>query len=201
MADTKVSLYEIELMIAKSRDFDFTKKLVVFNVYGTGGVLPLWHECDVLVCTKLGYLTEIEIKRSYADFLNDFKKDHMHASQYIKNFYYCVPDKIKDKVIEHLQTLDDKDWRKGAGIIVYYEDNDWIDIKLLPYENKKCIKLTTEQMLYLARLGSMRVMTLKRKVLRMEKQLKDSIDTIKELEKRLEEKYDKLDVVDEQKTE
>ena len=76
--DTKLSLYEIELRIARSRDFDYTKKLVVFNVIGQGSVLPLWHECDVLVCTKIGYLTEIEIKRSYADFLNDFKKEHTH---------------------------------------------------------------------------------------------------------------------------
>lgn len=72
--DTKRSLYEIEINVVKSDDFDYTKKLVVFNVIGQSDKLPLWHECDILVCSNSGYLTEIEIKRSYVDFLNDFKK-------------------------------------------------------------------------------------------------------------------------------
>lgn len=168
--DTKKKLYEIELSIAKSRDFDFSKKLVVFNVFGTGGVLPIWHECDVLVCTNAGYLTEIEIKRSYADFLNDFKKEHNHQSRYIKNFYYCIPEKIKDKVIGFLDSFENRDdWRTKAGIIIFKEDDDWIYIIREATQNKDCIKITTEQKLYLARLGSMRVMNLKRKILKLEK--------------------------------
>lgn len=35
--DTSRKLYEIELIIAKSREFDYTKKLVVFNVNGNNG--------------------------------------------------------------------------------------------------------------------------------------------------------------------
>lgn len=170
--DTKLSLYEIELRIARSRDFDYTKKLVVFNVIGQGSVLPLWHECDVLVCTKIGYLTEIEIKRSYADFLNDFKKEHTHKSRYIKQFYYCVPIKIKDKVREFLETYENQDdWRAKAGIITYYDDSKWIDIVKAPSQNKDALKLTLEQMYYLARLGSMRVLTLKRKIISMHNQI------------------------------
>lgn len=168
--DTKKKLYEIEINIAKSRDFNFSQKLVVFNVFGTGSVLPIWHECDVLVCTNAGYLTEIEIKRSYADFLNDFKKEHDHQSKYIKNFYYCVPEKIKDKVIGFLDSFENReDWRTKAGIIVFYEDNDWIDILKAPKPNEECVKITLEQKLYLARLGSMRVMNLKKKILKLEK--------------------------------
>ena len=68
--NTSRKLYEIELIIAKSKKFDYTKKLVVFNVNGISDVLQIWHEYDVLVCTNTNYLTEIEIKRSYADFLN-----------------------------------------------------------------------------------------------------------------------------------
>lgn len=172
--DTSRKLYEIELIIAKSREFDYTKKLVVFNVYGTSGVLPIWHECDVLVCTNTGYLTEIEIKRSYADFLNDFKKKHTHRSSYIKNFYYCVPVKIKDKVIDYLNSIENKnDWRITAGVMVFYEDSDWLDIVRVSAVNEKCFKLSIEQKLYLARLGSMRVLTLKKKVLRIEKEMEE----------------------------
>lgn len=171
MADTNLHLYDIELRIARSRDFDYTKKLVVFNVIGQGGVLPLWHECDVLVCTKVGYLTEIEIKRSYADFLNDFKKEHNHKSNYIKYFYYCVPAKIKDKVLSFLSSYENQnDWRAMAGVITYRDDSKWIDIVKAPTQNKDVLKLSLEQMLYLARLGSMRVLTLKKKILDLKKQ-------------------------------
>lgn len=171
--DTNKELYEIELSIARSKDFDYTKKLVVFNVFGTSSILPIWHECDVLVCTKAGYLTEIEIKRSYADFLNDFKKEHDHSSEYIKNFYYCVPQKIKDKVVEFLDNFENRnDWRVTAGIIVYREDSDFISVERCPKDNLYCQKLDIEQILYLARLGSMRVMTLKKKILNLEKRNK-----------------------------
>ena len=172
--DTKRKLYEIELSIAKSREFDYTKKLVVFNVYGTGGVLPIWHECDVLVCTNAGYLSEIEIKRSWADFLNDFKKDHDHRSRYIKNFYYCVPEKIRDRVSDFLDTFENReDWRTKAGIVVFHEDSDWIDVVREATHNKDCLKVTTEQKLYLARLGSMRVLTMKKKILKMENMIEE----------------------------
>lgn len=168
--DTKRKLYEIEIALAKSREFDFSQKLVVFNVFGSGSVLPIWHECDVLVCTNAGYLSEIEIKRSYSDFLNDFKKEHDHQSKYIKNFYYCVPLKIKDRVADFLDNFENRDdWRTKAGIIVFHEDSDWISVERVPKPNNECVKITTEQKLYLARLGSMRVMNLKRKILKLEK--------------------------------
>ena len=171
MADTNLHLYDIELRIARSREFNYIKKLVVFNAMGVGGVLPLWHECDVLVCTSVGYLTEIEIKRSYTDFLNDFKKGHNHKSDYIKYFYYCIPAKIKDKVLLFLSSYDNQnDWRAMAGVIIYSDECYWIDIVKSPTQNKEAQKLSAEQMLYLARLGSMRVVSLKKKILDLEKQ-------------------------------
>lgn len=166
MADTNLSLYEIEVAIARSEEFNYLKKLVVFNVIGQGSTLPLWHECDVLVCTKIGYLTEIEIKRSYSDFLNDFKKEHDHYSEYIKNFYYCIPAKILPKVLEYMDSYENKeDYRLNAGIIIINEDKDLFKYKR-PKENKQAKKLSIEQMLYLARLGSMRVISLKNKIIK-----------------------------------
>lgn len=171
MADTNLHLYDIELRIARSDEFDYTKKLVVFNVTGRSGILPLWHECDVLVCTGAGYLTEIEIKRSYADFLNDFRKKHTHKSNYIKSFYYCVPEKTKEKVLSFLSSYENRDdWRAAAGVITYRDESKWIDIVRNPIQNKDVLKLSIEQMLYLARLGSMRVLSLKRKILNMNKE-------------------------------
>ena len=162
------NIYEIEVAIARSEQFNYIKKLVVYNVIGMGSKLPIWHECDVLVCTKAGYLTEIEIKRSWSDYLNDWKKDHDHSSKMIKYLYYCVPVKMKDKVLEHLSSLDESDWRSNAGLLVVDGEPRIYEMKA-PQENKGAVKLSDEQMFYLARLGSMRVVTLKRKMARQQR--------------------------------
>jgi hypothetical protein len=191
--DTKRSLYEIEVALVKSSHFNFLEKIVVFNAICQGGALPIWHECDVLVCTNSGYLTEIEIKRSFSDFLADFKKKHDHQSDYIKNFYYCVPSSIKDKVLNFLDSFENKeDWRVKAGVVVFYEDNDWIDVAKCPVENKRCIKLTIEQRLYLARLGCIRVVSLKRKIIKMEKEIIENKNKEMDKKKELEESYGAL---------
>lgn len=134
---TKRTLEEIEVALAEKREFHFVRNLVAFNVRGESRKLPIYHECDMLVCSASGYLTEIEIKRSWADFLADFKKRHEHESPYgslsgIKYFYYCLPSGCLEKAYDVL----DEHGTVYSGIITYDED--------------------------LARLGSMRVVTYKR---------------------------------------
>lgn len=169
MADTNRTLYEIEVALAKYRDFDFRKNIVAFNVKGWSERLPIFHECDMLVCSKSGYLTEIEIKRSWSDFIADFKKKHHHESEgLIKYFYYCVPDSIYEKVRDYLF----ENAVKCAGIITYTEDL-YIQIKAVKVDearhyigiaNPDYKKLFLEQQLELARLGAMRVIGLKEKI-------------------------------------
>lgn len=173
MADTNRTLYEIEVALSKHPKFDFRKNIVAFNINGLSERLPIFHECDMLVCSKSGYLTEIEIKRSWSDFLADFKKKHSHESEgLIKYFYYCVPDTIYDRVKNYLFD----NIVKCAGIITYTEDlliqikpikiPLWIDITKdsigIPNNNYK--RLFLEQQLELARLGAMRVIGLKEKI-------------------------------------
>lgn len=171
--DTNRTLYEIEVALAKYRDFDFRKNIVAFNVNGWSERLPIFHECDMLVCSKSGYLTEIEIKRSWSDFLADFKKKHHHESEgLIKYFYYCVPDSLYEKVRDYLceNKVD------CAGIITYTEDL-YIQIKAvrifshfgepkdyIGITNEGYKKLFLEQQLEIARLGAMRVIGLKEKI-------------------------------------
>lgn len=158
--DTKLTIEEIEIALAESRDFSYLKNLMVFNVYGLSELLPIQHECDVLVMTKAGYLSEIEIKRSWTDFLADFKKEHHHDSEYIKKFYYCVPLSIVDKVAEYLSANNEK-----CGIITY-DESGYIRVYWatngIPYPKK----LFLEQQLELARLGCMKVITAKKKLLK-----------------------------------
>jgi len=58
------------------------------------------HECDMLIVTKNRYLTEVEIKISLSDLKADFKKEHQHKDENIKNFYYAFPEEMKEKALE-----------------------------------------------------------------------------------------------------
>lgn len=71
-------------------------------VYGMG-------QPDVIGVTPGRYLTEVEIKRSLADFNNDAKKVHrINRARWIslqvhpRQFYYLVPEKLADKVSQKL---------------------------------------------------------------------------------------------------
>ena len=76
-----------------------------------------------------------------------------------------------------MNSIDNRNhWRATAGVMVFYEDNDWLDIARVSVINEKCQKLSLEQKLYLARLGSMRVIALKNKILRIEKEIEEQLN-------------------------
>ena len=181
--NTSKTLYEIEVALAKSSYFNFVKNIIAFNVNGISSKLPIWHECDMLVLSKSGYLTEIEIKRSWIDFLADFKKKHYHNSELIKYFYYCVPISILDKVYDYLYKND----IKYTGVITYTEElfikvhqkklkplfeNDEVRYVSPAMDNYR--KLFIEEQLELARYGAMRSILLKEKIIDLQKQLKET---------------------------
>lgn len=169
--DTNRSLLDIELALAE--EFGWKRNVIVFNVNGLSGKLPIFHECDMLVMTKARYLTEIEIKRSFTDFCNEFKKRHHHESYGpdIKEFWYCVPlgtlQKIKEKLSEN-------GWCP-SGIITYDEKLN-LRYNLVP-DIPNSVRLfsdsprplSLEQQLELARLGAMRQITLRKKIQKLEK--------------------------------
>lgn len=168
MMGTKRTLYEIEVALSKLPEFDFRKNIIAFNVNGISEKLPIFHECDMLVCTKSGYLTEIEIKRSWNDFLSDFKKKHKHESEgLIKYFYYCLPSAFDlnktYKILEENEVV-------YSGIYSYdeYLNFQFHAAKIYDdyYANRyiPCKKLFIEQQLEIARLASMRVIGLKEKI-------------------------------------
>lgn len=136
----------------------------------------------MLVLSKSGYLTEIEIKRSWTDFLADFKKKHHHESDIIKFFYYCIPKSILDKVYDYLYEND----IEYTGIITYDEDL-FLEVyqkKVKPFREGDNVsyyspamqnyrKLFLEEQLELARYGAMRSILLKEKIIDLQKQIKE----------------------------
>lgn len=175
------SIEQIELSMMNYTDFNFRQNLMVFRV--TGGSNVVNHECDCLIMTKSGYLTEIEIKRSYDDFLNDFRKDHVHDDDRIKEFYFMVHDSFKDKVIDKLVEMK----RIPDGIFVYNDECiirkefNYGEIKerfgenvywrcergeILRYSKGCCArKLFLEEQFQLARLGAMRYKNMTEKII------------------------------------
>lgn len=167
--NTKRTITEIEIALARSSIFDFKKNIVVFNVNGWSKTLPIFHECDVLVCSKSGYLTEIEIKRTWSDFLADFKKRHKHENMgLIKYFYYCLPYSFD---LKRVYSVLEENKVNYSGIYLY---DEYLNLQFRGYRvsqddyQNRCLqgykKLTTEQQLEVARLGAMRVIGLKEKL-------------------------------------
>lgn len=66
------------------------------------------HEADLIWINENDYLTEVEIKASYSDFLADFKKKEKHLTKYTRAVYYAFPwdmykeneEKIKKVLVE-----------------------------------------------------------------------------------------------------
>lgn len=66
------------------------------------------HEADLIWISENDYLTEVEIKTSYSDFLADFKKKEKHLTKYTRAVYYAFPwdmykgneEKIKKVLVE-----------------------------------------------------------------------------------------------------
>lgn len=116
------------------------------------------YEADFIIMTPNGYLTEIEIKRSFEDFKADFKKDHHHDDERIYHFYYCVPESIKDKVTGFL----DENFKYGAYKPALLTYNEYGHIQKEKYgysgacRSKKVRKLFLEEQLKLAKLAAFR---------------------------------------------
>ena len=130
---------QIEIWIAKH--YGVTKNLIVPNVsYGMG-----LHECDILILSKSGYATEIEIKVSRADLLKDSQKTHLHMHQKISRLYFAMPESMQ----KDISLVPDR-----AGVILVRSDGRLI-FNRLPKENLR-YKFSCEEMYKLARLGNLR---------------------------------------------
>lgn len=112
------------------------------------------HECDVLKLTPSGYATEYEIKISKSDFKADLKKKHGHNSKFIKQLYYVVPYEMLEFAKENLP--------ENSGL--YYVKNKRMYSAVKAPNRKQAFKWRDEEIHKLARLGTMRILGLKKKI-------------------------------------
>ncbi len=100
MKETTLTIEQIETIITGYPDAPYyiRQNIVVPNC--NWGFLN--HEADLLVLNKTKRLVEIEIKRTWSDFMADFKKSHTHDDPKLSRFYYAVPLSIGERVFHWL---------------------------------------------------------------------------------------------------
>jgi len=147
-------LTTMEMEIALAHSLDFRKNLIVPNIsWGMN-----MHECDLLVLTKAGYAWEVEIKITKADLVKDKDKRHGHHHPKIKRLYFAIPDYLTP----HIKHIPER-----AGIITV----DWYHrCKTIrePQQNSG-YKFSEAERYNIARLGAMRIWTLKKRIVKRKK--------------------------------
>jgi hypothetical protein len=167
MADTALTIKQIEYALYDSSLFDKNRCISVPNIsYGL-----LSYEADFVSMSKSGYLTEVEIKRSFSDFKADFKKRHMHNDILITYFYYCIPIKILDKVKAFLE--EKFTTRTARPALITYDETGYIEKvpnfgSPVAFKNMYARKLFMEEQVKFSRLGCFRYWSMQEKTVGVE---------------------------------
>lgn len=143
-----LTVTDMEIRVA--RLFNYRTNIIVPNIsWG----FHLGHECDLLIVSPGRYATEIEIKITASDIRADKKKTHEHRSNRIRQFFFAVPDYLKDC----------SDLPEDAGLIVVPSQEKFWQTKIVrrPRYNKLARPLTDEEYQHLLHLGCMRIWDLK----------------------------------------
>ena len=150
----------LEVELAVVNYFGARQNLIVPNVsWGFGG---LYYEADLVVVSKAGYAKEVEIKISRSDLLKDKEKKHNHDCKKFKELYFAIPKKLlRDK--EHIP--------ERAGILICSketnEDKVYYHARLERTAAKNnAVALSLNDKYNLARLGTLRIWNLKRKLIK-----------------------------------
>ena len=160
-----IKINTVQMEVALAMFFDYRQCIIVPQI-SWGMVL---HECDLLVMSKSGYATEVEIKISKQDLIVDAKKRHGHLNEKISRLYFAIP-KVLEKYIDCIPAR--------AGIIVVAENFTYTNgfrrgIKVLRQPlikaRKDCYKFSDKEIFQMARLGTMRIWALKQKILKIKK--------------------------------
>ena len=149
---TKLKAIDIELAVAYH--FGIRTNLIVPNVSWGFGV----HECDLLIVTPHGYVSEVEIKITESDLIADQKKRHNHCSEKIKYLWFALPKDLAESL--YIQNL----IPERAGIISVHEGSCCLRIRK-PVKNGS-YKLSDYERYTIARLGAMRIWGLKEKIIK-----------------------------------
>jgi len=120
-----------------ARYFNPFQQTVVPNCYFAGG------EMDLLVVTRSGYLVEVEIKLSRADWKADLAKEKwtMPERRLVSRFYYAVPPE--------LCPAEAPEWVPATSGILHLHPRDYVLEHRKAERVKTAPKLTDQQQLHI----------------------------------------------------
>lgn len=107
------------------------------------------YESDLLVVTPTGKLIELEIKRSWSDFIADFDKKVYHDDPRVNYFYYCVPALMEKQTLEEL----DRRELSQTGVLIY--DRSSV-VRARTAKQRSKSSLDSQDLFKLCRLANMR---------------------------------------------
>ena len=158
----------LDIEIAIMNEFNIRQNLIVPNISNQMGLVAF--ETDMLVLKPSGLAYGFEIKTSLSDLKADFKKpQHTNIDNNLKryfgkfyHFYFAVPEMLKEKALELLPA--------HIGLYVL----EIIDSKKRFYCAKKSPTLSKyrwndKERFEVARLGTMRILGLKKKISELKK--------------------------------
>lgn len=166
----------LELEIALMKSINIRQNLIVPNVSNWSGLMNF--EADVLSVSKSGYATCYELKISKSDLKKDLEKPHIKRLgsimingksaiefyyNWLKYFYYVVPENLREEALNQIPSF--------AGLLIAKRyPNSYFPDKIFFKEIKKPHSLfpkkwTLELKYQLARLGALRIVGLKEKLL------------------------------------
>lgn len=93
---------EAQILIA---DQLWLSVVTIPNINMPPGGLNLYEADLVYFRPHSGYLSEVEIKLDYQDFVNDFTKRHYHNSPDVKYFYYAFSHEMFDSRKEDILSI------------------------------------------------------------------------------------------------
>jgi len=147
----------IDLEIALLIYFNFTRSLIVTNVTTTSGLVMF--EADMIVLSQNGYAHGLELKVSKSDLRAEFKKSQYGGrgvEYYYKRFKYfsfAMPIELKEEALKLVPEI--------FGL--YFVDGS----SVTRYRNPKFLnnyKWSDKERYRLARLGAMRIFSLKNNI-------------------------------------
>lgn len=158
----------IEIEIAVMEYLNIRQNLIVPNI--SWGIANL-HECDLLSLSQSNYATEVEIKVSKHDLLKDREKKHGHKHNHIAQLFFAVPKNLKEIALQVIPE------RAGLLIVTKYKykthfeeiykwDNKVSFVRQCE-RNKNAVKWSDKERNDLARLGTMRILGLKKKIMKI----------------------------------
>nr|DAV79842.1 MAG TPA: hypothetical protein [Caudoviricetes sp.] len=163
MIETHLSVKEIEHIIVNF--FGGVRANIIVPNLSFGF---LNHEADLVIVGNNGYLTEVEIKRSFEDFKADFKKEIYHdTDERVSYFGYFVPKIIQQKCMDfNKEHAKDVTYNGRPYAVFGFTDDGKVydkDGRYLPRGrfgasyNPNARKLFLEERLKIAHLGCMRL--------------------------------------------